>query len=123
MQIRGTVAAVVTAFTIGGAGVGAEQPGTASGAMAIRPLRFTLDSGASVSTSQGLIRVPEMGAPLHLGAARQPLPSTPAPTGSDWNCGMPVVRPPAHVDPAIERKPDNRLRAPMRRATPQACGR
>jgi hypothetical protein len=122
MQFRSTVASVLTAFTMGGVAVGAEQPGTAAGSPAVRPLRFTLDSRAVVPTSPQLVLLPQMD-DLRLGAVQRARRSTFDPAKTDWNCGMPVVRPPADLDPAFERKPDDRLTVSIRRAQPLACGR
>jgi hypothetical protein len=80
MQLKGAIAVLVTAFTIGGAGVRAEQ-------------RPRLESTIAADTA------------------------------SKWNCGMPVVQPPADVDPKFERKPDDRISMAIRRAAPRACGR
>jgi hypothetical protein len=46
-----------------------------------------------------------------------------ADTAAKWNCGMPVVQPPADVDPKFERKSDDRISVAIRRAAPRACGR
>jgi hypothetical protein len=60
-------------------------------------------------------------------AAAPPLAAQPPLTrtlpSEAWNCGMPVIQPPPDVDPAFEKKPDDTLTIPIRRAKPLACGR
>ena len=99
MQLRGAAAVLATALTIGGASVRAEQAGSSPAPLTVPPLRFSLH-------------------PKDLPAATMATRTT-----GEWNCGMPVVRPPADIDPAIERKPDHRRSVPIRRATLPSCGR
>jgi hypothetical protein len=125
MQLRGAVAVLATAFTIGGANVRAEQAGDALAPLTVPPLRLTLDPQSTSPTARwrerfAQARVRQLIAQVE---AEEALKSKLAGSHGEWNCGMPVVRPPADIDPAFERKPDERRNMPIRRAIPRRCGR
>ena len=119
MQVKGAVAVVLTAFTIGGSGLRAEQASGAPAPVVSRPLRFTLAPGASAPVSP-LVQ-------MQIASRTEPrivLEKTlDILARSEWNCGMPVMQPPPDVDPAFERKPDPNAAIPIRQVTPRGCGR
>jgi hypothetical protein len=122
MQLKGAMAVLVTAFTIGGAGVRAEQQQGTPAALVTRPLRFTLAPKAPVPAWPRLRTQIAPKRPLI--RPRPRLESTiAADTAAKWNCGMPVVQPPADVDPKFERRPDERISVAIRRAAPPSCRR
>jgi hypothetical protein len=117
------VASIAVMLAATGAPVRAQDPAAAAGAAAGTPLRFTLDSRMPAPDAKAQVRLgrstrDEQRFRLQQG---QP-PGTESPAG-DWNCGMPIVRPPADFAPAPERPPDDRQTYFIRRATPRACGR
>jgi hypothetical protein len=128
MHLKCALAIVVTTLTIGGGGVRAEQPAAAPPLVAQPPLTTTLpgtDAPVTATTLPPAIVGSRKLTPLvFVAIGMEPKASrADRPAREDWNCGMPVIQPPTDVDPAFEKKPDDTLTIPIRRATLRACGR
>jgi hypothetical protein len=135
---RGVVVVVIAGlFACEGRARAADQP-SAPAASVQDPLRFTLDPAAPAPDARIATRlVPEaqldtgvqsaLAAKLALRAAETALRTAELvrrpESGAVWNCGMPVVTPPAAIDPRFERQPTDTTTFHIRRTAPPTCGR
>jgi hypothetical protein len=132
MHLTRMLAAAVAGLTLGGPAVRAEQPPATPPAAPASATSPTLASRnitslfATASTAPPLtpqaVRLAFAGEAASAAAALAQVRDA-VTKRQDWNCGMPVIQPPADVDPAFEKKPDDTLTITIRRAAPRACGR